>query len=41
MTQVNSTSSTIVANLQISLHSGSQVFELSVNSEFPSTGITA
>jgi molybdate transport system ATP-binding protein len=41
MAQVKSTSSTIVANLQISLHSDSQAFELSVNSEFPSTGITA
>jgi len=41
MTKVNSPSSTIVANLHTSLQSGSQVFELDVNSEFPSTGITA
>jgi len=38
---VKSTSSNIVANLTTRLRSDSQVFELEVNSEFPSTGITA
>ena len=41
MSTIKSASSNIIANLKASLHSDSQVFELEVNSEFPSTGITA
>ena len=41
MTQIKGASSSIVANLKTSLRSDAQVFELEVNSEFPSQGITA
>ncbi len=41
MSTVKSASSNIIVNLKASLHSDSHVFELDVNSELPSTGITA
>ncbi len=41
MSKIKGKPSHIVANLTTRLHSDSQVFEFEINSEFPSTGITA